>query len=240
MLQRVDVLVFVDREPPVRLPNLVAMSGRSASAPAVTSSTSSKSMTPRLFLMSSYADCTPGDLGAIPGECAIDLARLDGDRRTGQEVHLGPLEIPAEVAHGRDVGGQAASARGLGDEPRLGRQEVGERATAQPRPEVAQLAQGRCVEGAHLHAVDTQTAQPGAHLAGCARGEGDRQGAAGVVRPGGHAVRDAVGDGAGLPRARSGEYDDGTMERLGDGALFVVEAVEGVLRLHRSQGNVAG
>jgi hypothetical protein len=30
------------------------------------------------------------------------------------------------------------------------------------------------------------------------------------------------------------------VERLGDGALLVVESVEGVLRLHRGDGNVTG
>ena len=70
---------------------------------------------------------------------------------------------------------QPQPAAGLGDGARLVRHHLGGGAADGLRPEVVQLAQRGGVEGAGLHAADAEVAQPGAHLAGRAGGEGDRQ-----------------------------------------------------------------
>ena len=94
------------------------------------------------------------------------------------------------------------------------------------RPEVAQLAQRRGVEGAGLHPGGTEPAQPAAHLARRAGGERDRQHLGGLVDAGGDAVRDPVGDRPGLAGAGAGQHPDGPAQRLGDPALLGVERVE--------------
>ena len=83
------------------------------------------------------------------------------------------------------------------------------------------------MEGAHLHAVDPEHPKPGAHLAGGARGEGDGQGATRVVLARCRTMRDAVGDGPCLAGACARQDYDRPMQRLGHGALLVVEPLEG-------------
>lgn len=96
-------------------------------------------------------------------------------------------------------------------------------------PEVAKLTKCGGVEGAHLHAVDAERAETLAHLARGARGEGDSQGAPGIVRSDAHGVRNAVGDRACLARAGPGPDDDGAVEGLGHRPLLGVEGLQGVI-----------
>ena len=68
-----------------------------------------------------------------------------------------------------------------------------------------------------------EPAQPAAHLAGRAGGEGDGEHLGGLVDAGGHAVGDPVGDRPGLAGAGAGEHPDRPAQRLGDLALLGVE-----------------
>ena len=82
-----------------------------------------------------------------------------------------------------------------------------------------------------------EPAQPGAHLAGGARGEGDREDLGRRVDARGHAVGDAVGDRAGLAGAGAGQHADRAAQRLGDLALLGVEGREQVGSVGHGQGN---
>ncbi|GAB2756213.1 hypothetical protein GCM10027039_13940 [Terrabacter koreensis] len=89
-----------------------------------------------------------------------------------------------------------------------------------------QLAQGGRVERARLHALDAEPAQAGAHLAGGARGEGQREHSLRLLRARVDGIRDAVRDGAGLARARTGEDAERPGWGEGDLALLGVEPLE--------------
>ncbi len=121
------------------------------------------------------------------------------------EHGLRPVDLGREVAHLGAVDPQPQPRGAVADEPDRVVQDVGHRAAEHARGEVLQLAQRRGVEGAGLHAVRAEIAQPGAQLAGRARGEGDGQQLAGRHRAGAHLVGDAVRDRPGLARARAGQ-----------------------------------
>ena len=104
-------------------------------------------------------------------------------------------------------------------------------------PEVAQLAQRRRVEGARLHPLGPEPAQPAPHLTGRTRGESDGEHLGRRVDPGGHAVGDAVGDRPGLARAGAGEHPDRPAQRLGHLPLLGVEAREELGGI--GQGNIS-
>jgi hypothetical protein len=80
------------------------------------------------------------------------------------------------------------------------------------------------MERSRLHAADSEHREPCAQLAGgaCREGHGEDLGRRHGAR--GDAVRDPVGDGAGLAGAGSGENSHGAFERLRDLALLRVES----------------
>ena len=151
------------------------------------------------------------DLGVVVGADVADL---------------GPLDLGRHVAQGRLVGPDALAGGGGGEHAELGLGQRGQLGAVDVRPEVAQLAQGRGVEGARLDALDPEAAQPAAHLAGRPGGEGDRQHLGGLVDARRDPVGDAVGDRPGLAGAGAGEHADRTAERFGDPALLGIEALE--------------
>ena len=106
------------------------------------------------------------DLGVVVGADVADL---------------GPLDLGRDVAQGRLVGADALAGGGGGEHAELGLGQRGQLGAVDVRPEVAQLAQGRGVEGARLDALDPEAAQPAAHLAGRSGGEGDREHLGGLV-----------------------------------------------------------
>ena len=139
---------------------------------------------------------------------------------------LGPLDLGGEVAQQRLVGVDAHLAGGEGEHRQLGLGQRGQLGAGGRRPEVAQLAQRGGVEGASLHPGRAQRAQPPAHLAGGAGGEGHGEHLGGLVDAGGHAVRDPVGDRAGLAGAGPGQHPHRAAQRLGDASLLGVEGRE--------------
>ncbi|GAB3877409.1 hypothetical protein GCM10028802_17300 [Terrabacter terrigena] len=89
-----------------------------------------------------------------------------------------------------------------------------------------QLAQRSRVERAGLHARDAEPAQTGAHLAGGARREGQREHALRLLGTRVDGIRDAVRDGAGLARARTREDAERAGRRECDLSLLGVEPLE--------------
>ena len=141
-------------------------------------------------------------------------------------LDLGPLDLGGQVADPGAVEAHPEPTGRLGDRAGLVRHDLGRRAPDRLRPEVVQLPQRRRVEGARLDAAHPEVAQPGAHLPRGPRGEGDRERALRLLRTGEDGIRDAVGDGAGLARAGSGEHDHRAGGVGRDLALLRVEAVE--------------
>ena len=152
---------------------------------------------------------------------------------------LGPLDLAGDVAGDRGVG-EPGPAHQRGQDPRLARQDLRHRATHHARPEVAQLAQRRRVEGAGLHPLDPELDEPVPHLARGARGERDRERAPRVVLAGEGGVGDPVRDRAGLAGAGAREHHDRPADREGDLALLGIERGEHLLRRRRPAGRARG
>jgi hypothetical protein len=87
-------------------------------------------------------------------------------------------------------------------------------------PEEVQLAQGRSMEGAGLHALDAEATQARTHLAGRAGGEGQREHPLRLLESGVDGIRDAVGDGPRL--AGAGSREDAQRPRRGHGDLALL------------------
>ena len=175
-----------------------------------------------------------GDRGRVD---AVDraAARLGEPRVVvGPDVaDLGPLDLGGEVAQGRLVGLDAVAPGGVADEAQLGLGEHRQVAAVDPRPEEPGLAQRRGVERAGLHPAGAQAAQPGAHLAGGAGGERDRQHLGGVVDPRRHAVGDPVRDRPGLAGAGARQHPHRAPQRLRDLPLLGVERVQQLVGARR-------
>ena len=135
----------------------------------------------------------------------------------------------------RLVGAEALAADREREQRQLGLGQGRQLGAVDLRPEEPQLPERGGVEGARLHARGAELAQPGAHLAGGAGGEGDREDLGGLVDAGGDAVGDPVGDRPGLAGAGAREHPDRAAQRLGDLALLGVERVEEVGGTHRKQ-----
>ncbi len=169
------------------------------------------------------------DVGRVAGHRAAAGVRHLGVGRRADVAHLGPLDLRREVAQQGLVGREPLAPAGSGQQPELGLHELGQLGAVHVRPEVAQLAQGRRVEGPRLDAARTETAQPGPHLPGGARGEGHRQDLGRRVDAAGHAVGDAVGDRPGLAGPGARQHPDRAAQGLGDLALLGVESGQQVL-----------
>ena len=168
-----------------------------------------------------------------PDGGGVEIGHLAPRRGGGGDVvdrpdvaDLGPLDLGREVAEQRCVGAHAESADGFGDQTELGLHDLGELGAVDVRPEVACLPQRSRVEGPRLDPRRSQRRESAAHLTGGAGGEGDRQHLLRLVDAGGHPVRDAVRDGAGLAGAGAGDDADRPAQRGGDVALLGIEAVE--------------
>ena len=183
-----------------------AMSGRSASAPAVTSRTSSKSSRPRAALR------------VLVGRPAAGRTRPDRPRGCGwRAAARSPTAAPVRkltLAHSRSdarsrtvavsVGSAAAGATRRPAGPCSVAARGSRRRSAGARRSGAGAAppHGRCAPARRRR----RGPQARPHLAGGPRGEGDGQRAPRVVLPGGGTVGDAMGDGPGLAGAGAGEH----------------------------------
>ena len=229
-LQRVDVLELIDDEPAVLTahlggdPLLVSEDGRRDEQDVL------------------HVDAAPLALDVLVGghqrpdgggvEIGHLATSLDGRRdvvgRT-DAADLGPLDLGGEVAQQRGVGAEPEPPDGLGDQPELGLDDLGERRAVDLRPEVPGLAQRGGVERAGLDTGRAQLREPAPHLTGSTGGEGDGQDLLRLVDPRGHAVRDAVRDGAGLAGAGSRDDTHRAAQRRGDVALLGIEVLEQVV-----------
>ncbi len=180
----------------------------------------------------------PGDLGRVARGLAGGLGDGGGVVVGDDLGDLGPLDLGGQVAQFGALDAQAAAAGRLGDQLDLALQQAGDVAADGARPEVLELAQGGGVEGAGLDALGAELAEPAAHLAGGAGGEGDGEDLGRVVDAAADAVGDPVGDGAGLAGAGAGQHADRAVQGGGDGALFGVEPGQHGVRPEGGEGAV--
>ena len=139
---------------------------------------------------------------------------------------LRPLDLAHHIAELGALQPVPEPRGGLADEPDLGLDQRWHAATEGPRPEIGELAQGGPVEGAGLDRTGAQGAQPAAHLARGALGEGHRQHLRGRDLLGRDQMGDAVGDGPRLARACAGEDADRAARGLDDGPLLGIQSIE--------------
>lgn len=226
LLERGDVLVLVDGEVPVLGADLVGdvravlQDGGGEQQDVLEVDVPSAA----LGLLVDPVDL--GGLGGVAGGLAAGLGHGRGVVVGAGLGDLGPFDLGGEVAQLGALDAQAAAAGGLGDQLDLALEQLGDGAADGAGPEVVELAQRGGVEGAGLDAVGAELAQPAAHLAGGAGGEGDGKDLLGLVDAAAHAVGDAVGDGPGLAGASAGEHTDGAVQGGGDGPLLGVESGE--------------
>jgi hypothetical protein len=231
LLQRVDVLVFVDHEVAVLRTHLLGHVGVLLEPP---------DRGPQHVF---EVDHAVGPLQRLVGGEHLRHPRrlerrLPGRLRRRDRVfgrldqrRLRPFDLAGEVARGRPIGADAGPRGGQRDQPRLALEQLrhlppGE----QPGREVAHLPQRRRVERARLHPADPERGQPGAHLRRRPGGERDRQHVLGRDRPAQRPVGDPVGDRPGLAGARTGEDADRAGGRGHGGALLRIEPRQDLLR----------
>jgi len=225
ILDRTDILEFIDGEVPIGAAHLVGDIG-----PIIEDRDSEQQHVIEVDdtllgfdVLITHED--PRDISGI--ECGVAaVSRRERDISIGKGVGLlGPGDLADQFAHHRRIARHLRARGGLTHQWRDAPGDLRDVPTDRARPEVAQLSQCRGMEGPGLHALHTQGGQPVAHLAGSSVGEGDREGAPGrtsSVR----GIGDAVGDRRGLARPCPGPHHDRPLDRERDGTLLVVEGVE--------------
>ena len=203
LLQRIDVLVLVNHEVAVTVPD-----GRGSNL--VLREDGGRQLEHGLEIhqvpLGAQFLIPRVQAGYDVGTQRRDPARLPVAARILLRAHLGdlgPFDLGRQVTQLRRAGADPRLARHLGEHAHLGVQDGGWAAAHRLRPEVGELAQRGRVEGAGLHPVQraawaAQLVQPGPQLTGGTGGEGDREHVARVHHPGQHGVGDPVRDGPGL------------------------------------------
>ncbi len=179
------------------------------------------------------------DLGGIERNVAGRGRHRVGILLGRDQRGFGPLDLAGHVA---DVVGaqlQAGAGGPARDDREFGVQQLPTRVADHPRPEIPQLPVRGGVKRHRLHGADSgfrvspQSPQPRPHFAGRALGEGHRQYLARGYVSGRDELGDAVGDRAGLTGARPSEHTDrptGSQHRL---ALLVIEVGNQRIRDYR-------
>lgn len=120
-----------------------------------------------------------GDLGRVARGLAARLhgrVRVVGGNGLGD---LAPLDLGGGVPQLTPVQAETAGGGRVGDQLDLAVDQPGQPAADRFRPEVLELAERGGVEGAGLHALGAELAEPAAHLTRGAVGEGDGEHAGG-------------------------------------------------------------
>ena len=224
LLERRDVLVLVDDEAAVAVPELlgdpaVLLERRRGVQQQVVEVEQLGAVLELLVARVDGRDLLGGPRGVAAQ--AGDRGRVVAGRH---EARLGPLDLAGEVAQRGRVRPRTRTGRRLPDDPQLALQQLPLLAADDLRPEVAQLAQRGGVEGPRLDPRHAEHAQAGAHLPGGARGERHGQDLPRSDVPATDEVRDPAGDRAGLAGARSGEHAHRSAGRADRRTLLVVQA----------------
>jgi hypothetical protein len=231
LLQRVDVLVLVDHEVAVLLPDLrrhllvLGHHGRGQLQDGLEVDEVALAPDPLVGLV---------DAAELLGRDRWRAVVLRGGRHVVLRADLrdlGPLHLGGDVAQLRALGGEPQAAARLTQDGQLGLDDRRRRAADHARPEEGELAQRRGVERAGLHPGRAERAQALAQLSRRARGERHSQDALRVDHAAAHRVRDAVGDRPGLARPRAGQHAHRSAHGLGDSALLGVESDQYVVRV---------
>ena len=217
LLQRVGVLVLVDREPAVLAAELLGhvLAGleplQHADQHVLEVDPPGPLLGPLVAPEHAREQVTGDRRGPAHG--------LDG-RLVGGGVEaprLGPFQLVGEVLDGGELVAPGEAALERRQHRGLGGQHLGQPAVGQPRPEVAELAEGGGMERLRLDPGEPEGGQPLAHLVGRLVGEGHHQHVPRVHGPGGDRVRHPPRDHPRLARPRPGQdaqRPHGRLDRL--------------------------
>ncbi len=156
----------------------------------------------------------------IPARCRRRVV-LGGDGRD-----LRPLDLRGEVPQGGPVRGEPQAFGRLGDQPDLVVQQLRHLASHRNGPEVLELPQGGCMEGARLNPGRAQTVSRDLISAAARGGERHGQHAVRIVDARTDPIGDAVRDRPRLARPRPGKDAQGPRKSGCGRALLVVESVQ--------------
>ncbi len=157
---------------------------------------------------------------------------------------LRPLDLTRRVAQRCPVELQPQRARRLRDQAQLGFDDARRAAAHRLGPEVDELAQRCGVKGSRLHPLHGRSSpselpQPCPQLPRRTGRERHREHMPRIDRSAVDRMRDPVGDGAGLARARPRQHTNGSAHRFCDGSLLGIEPSENCVRHgahHRRRG----
>ena len=235
LLQRRDVLVFVDHEAAVALAELLCHRraglerGRGVQQEIVEIEQDGVGI-PVLELLVPLVH--RGHPVRVRRRVPAQPRHRGGVVLRGDQGGLGPLDLPGEVPDAVRRGRGSGGRRRLADHAELVVEQPPLRGAHDLRPEVLELTHGRSVERPRLHLAavvrDAQQTQALTHLPGRAGGERDRQHLARFDVATRHQMGDPAGDGPSLARSGAGEHAHGAAGGQYGSRLLGVESFHGV------------
>jgi len=156
VLDGVDVLILIDRQPPILRPHLPCdrIVGRQCADQHDHDvlEVDHAAVGFSLLIVGENA----GELPGLQAEVSLDRRGRQGV--LVQEIDPRPLDVGADVSNHRGVRGEIVRRQCRSHQARFARQQVGECPVGHPRPEVAQLTQSGGVKCPGLHALDAEVA----------------------------------------------------------------------------------
>ena len=204
-LERVRVLVLVDREPAIAIADLggdrvVALDEPDRQLEHVLEVDPAGARLGGLI-----APVEGGHQVRREGRVAVVVDRSHLVVVGADPACLGPLDLACEVAHGEEPVAAGQPGRERGEDRHLGLEDRRRIAAMDARPEVAELTERGGMERGGRHARLAERRQPRPHLAGGLVGERDDQNVAWPDHARGERVTDAPRDDPRLAAARAGQ-----------------------------------